>query len=193
MYIHPDQAAWERFGAEVRAELIATGSYICERQLKRRNGELFWVQMGGSCVRPNDPASGVIWTFLDITERKKSEGQMREALEQQRALNELRTRFVAMTRHEFRTPLAAILLAEEVLRHYGDRLPHSERMETLDSIAAGVQRMSRMIDRVLLLGKAYAQMLEFGPQSMDLPALCRRLLDEARAKHPDAACQLSAE
>lgn len=192
MYIHPDEESWRRFGEEARAALIATNGYTCERQLRRRNGELFWVEMGGSCVRPNDPDSGVIWTFLDITGRKASEQEMREALEQQKALNELRTRFVAMTSHEFRTPLAAILSAEEVLRHYGDRLPQAERIETLDSISAGVQRMSRMMDRVLLLGQADARMLDYEPAPTDLPALCRQLVDEARAQHPGSRCQVVA-
>jgi PAS domain S-box-containing protein len=192
MYIHPDEASWLRFGEEARAALEATNAYTCERQLKRRNGELFWVEMGGSCVRPHDPDSGVIWTFLDITERKKSEDEVREALEQQKALNELRTRFVAMTSHEFRTPLAAILSAEEVLRHYGDRLPQSERLATLDDIAAGVQRMSRMMDRILLLGQADAKMLDFTPAPLDLPALCRKLVEEARAQHPGTRCQVVA-
>ena len=191
-YIHPDEASWVRFGEEARAALVATNGYTCERQLRRRDGGLFWVEMGGSCVRPHDPDSGVIWTFLDITARKKSEAEVREALEQQRTLNELRNRFVAMTSHEFRTPLAAILSAEEVLRHYGDRLPRAERMETLDSIAAGVQRMSRMMDRVLLLGKADAGMLDFVPGPVDLPALCRQVVEEVRAQHPRSHCQLVA-
>ncbi|MES1265428.1 MAG: ATP-binding protein, partial [Variovorax sp.] len=168
-----------------RAALQQTGSYICERQLKRRNGELFWVEMGGSCIRPNDPDSGVIWTFLDITERKKSEAEIREALEQQKALNELRSRFVAMTSHEFRTPLAAIMSAEELLRHYGERLPKAERDEILDSIATGVQRMSRMMDRVLVLGKADAGMLDFQPQRIDVGKLCRQFVDEAHKLQPN--------
>jgi PAS domain S-box-containing protein len=193
LYIHPDEASWEAFGVEARAALIGTGSYICERQLRRRDGRLLWVEMGGSCIRPNDPDSGVIWTFLDITERKKSEAEIREALEQQKTLNELRTRFVAMTSHEFRTPLAAILSAEELLRHYGDRLPLGERIEILDGIAAGVQRMSRMMDRVLLLGKADAQMLEFRPQELDLPPLCRQLVEEARVQQPGNRCEVVAE
>lgn len=192
-YIHPSEEAWERFGREARQALIDTNSYDCEMQIKRRNGQLFWVQMGGSCVRPNDPDSGVIWTFLDITDRKQSEAEMREALEQQKALNELRSRFVAMTSHEFRTPLAAILSAEQLLRHYGDRLPQAERLETLDSIHAGVQRMSRMMDRVLLLGRADAQMLEFDPQMVDLPALCRQLVDEARAQDSAGRCEVLVE
>jgi PAS domain S-box-containing protein len=192
VYIHPDEKAWLRFGAEARAALVATNGYVCERQLKRRDGGLFWVEMGGSCVHPHDPDSGVIWTFLDITGRKRSEAEMREALEQQKALNELRTRFIAMTSHEFRTPLAAILSAEEVLRHHGDRLPHAERMETLDSIADGVQRMSRMMDRVLLLGRADAGMLDFAPASVHLPSLCGRLLEEVRAQHPGSRCEVVA-
>jgi PAS domain S-box-containing protein len=191
LYIHPDRESWERFGVEARASLIATNGYTCERQLRRRNGELFWVEMGGSCVRANDPDSGVIWTFLDITERKKSEAEIRGALEQQKALNELRTRFVAMTSHEFRTPLAAILSAEEVLRHYGDRLPQAERLETLDSIAEGVQRMSKMMDRVLLLGKADARMLDFEPAEVNVAVLCRRLVEEVWAQHPDTRCEIA--
>lgn len=190
-YIHPDHEAWLQFGVEARAALIATNGYRSERALRRRNGDLLWVEMSGSCIRPNDPDSGVIWTFLDITERRQSEQEIREALEQQKALNELRSRFVAMTSHEFRTPLAAILSAGELLRDYGDRLPPEERVELLDSIAAAVQRMSRMMDRVLLLGKADAQMLEFQPHEVDLVPLCRQFVDEARAQHPDSRCEVA--
>jgi PAS domain S-box-containing protein len=192
-HLHPDAESWERFGAEARAALVETGSYICERQLRRRNGELFWVEMGGSCIRPHDPDSGVIWTFLDVTERKRSEAGIRGALEQQKTLNELRNRFVTMTSHEFRTPLAAILSAEELLRHYGDRLPQAERIEILDGIAAGVKRMSRMIDRVLLLGKADAGMLDFKPQRIKLAPLCRQFIEDARAQQPGDRSQVALE
>jgi PAS domain S-box-containing protein len=189
--LHTSPEAYEAFGQEVRGALQASGSYTCERQLRRRDGSLLWVEMAGNCIQAYDPDSGVIWTFLDITERKQSELEIREALEQQKALNELRSRFVAMTSHEFRTPLAAILSAGELLRDYGDRLPPEERVELLDSISAAVQRMSRMMDRVLLLGKADAQMLDFEPQELDLVPLCRKFIDEARAQHPDAPCEVA--
>ncbi len=192
-HLHPDDATGTLFGEQARQTLIATGSFVCERQLRRRSGELFWVEMGGSCVRPRDPDSGVIWTFLDITDRKKSESEIREALEQQKALNALRSRFVAMTSHEFRTPLAAILSAEELLRHYGDRLPPGERIEVLDSITSGVTRMSRMMDRVLLLGQADAGMLDFTPQRIQLAPLCRQFVEEARAQQPAGRSEVALE
>ncbi len=191
--LHTDAAAWENFGQRAREALRSTGSYTCEQQFKRRNGELFWVAAGGNCLRPLEPEAGVIWTFLDITERKKSEQDTREALERQKELNELRSRFVAMTSHEFRTPLATILSSGEILKHYGDRLPGPEKAEVLDTIAASVQRMMRMLDRVLLIGKAEAQMLEFDPQPLDLEKLCRQMLQEARTLQPDSPCELQLE
>ena len=47
------------------------------------------------------------------------------------------------------------------------------------------------MDRVLLLGKADAQMLDFEPQELDLVPLCRKFIDEARAQHPDAPCEVA--
>ncbi len=192
-YIHPDTASWEEFGRVARATLQQAGTFVDERQLRRRDGELFWVQMGGSCLRPRDPDSGVIWTFLDITGRKRSEEDTRQALLRQRELNELRSRFVAMTSHEFRTPLATILSSGEILKHYGDRLPEVEKQETLDTIAEAVQRMMRMLDRVLLIGKAEAQMLEFKPQVLDLADLCGQLVDEAAHLSPRNAGRVVTE
>ncbi|WP_341919942.1 7TM diverse intracellular signaling domain-containing protein [Polaromonas sp. YR568] len=188
--LHTDAAAWENFGQRAREALRGTGSYTCEQQFQRRNGELFWVEAGGNCLRPLEPEAGVIWTFLDITERKKSEQDTREALERQRELNELRSRFVAMTSHEFRTPLASILSSGEILKHYGERLPATEKAEVLDTIAASVQRMTRMLDRVLLIGKAEAQMLEFEPRPLDLEKLCQQLVQEVRTLHPGSPCEL---
>ena len=188
--LHTDAGAWKNFGRVAREALKTAGSYTCEQQMRRRSGELFWVQAGGNCLQPLDPEAGVIWTFLDITERKKSEQDTREALERQRELNELRSRFVAMTSHEFRTPLASILSSGEILKHYGERLSPPEKAQVLDTIAASVQRMTRMLDRVLLIGKAEAQMLDFEPQPLDLEKLCHQLVQEARTLQPDSPCEL---
>lgn len=192
-HIHPDRSLWERLGHEQRAALAVSGTYSDERQLKRRNGELFWVQMAGQCIRKGDLEAGVIWTFLDITERRNAEEDARAALVKQRELNDLRSRFVAMTSHEFRTPLAAILSSAELLKYYGERLPKTETLGILKTIEDGVQRMTQMLDRVLLLGKAEAHMLEFQPGNVDLTALCKALVDEARSLHASSGCEWGVE
>jgi signal transduction histidine kinase len=98
-----------------------------------------------------------------------------------------------MTSHEFRTPLATILSSAELLKFYGDRLPEHEKMEVIQSIENSLQRMTRMLDRVLLIGKVEAQMLEFRPEPVDLLAVCRALADDARMQHPSSRCTLLTE
>ena len=102
---------------------------------------------------------------------RQAERDRRVALDQQQELNAMRARFVAMTTHEFRTPLTNILSSQQLLRHYGTRLPEDEKADLLDAIASNVRRMTSMLDRVLLLGQAEAQMLEFKPKALDLKAL----------------------
>ena len=183
---YADGETFETHGRETVAALIRDGVYVEERRLLRRDGETLWVQLAGRCVSANNPAAGVIWTLLDITERRRAEDNIRAALQREKELNDLRSRFVSMTSHEFRTPLAAILSAAELLREYSDRMPESEKAEILESIGAGVHRMTRMLDRVLLIGQVDAQMLEFRPQQIDLPALCHAIVDEARLQSKGA-------
>jgi PAS domain S-box-containing protein len=188
--LYADDATYESDGKETRAKLVRDGVYIDERQFWRRNGETLWVQLAGRCVNDRNPDAGVIWTLLDITERRKAEDNIRAALEREKELNDLRSRFVSMTSHEFRTPLAAILSAAELLRDYSDRMPPDEKVEILESIGAGVQRMARMLDRVLLIGQVEAQMLEFRPGPTDLLALCHAIVEEARVLQPKSDCKV---
>ena len=172
--------------ARSEVSLRATGTYSAEGYTRRQNGEKIWVLLAGRCVEDHDPDAGVIWTLLDVTARRQAEEDTRAALERQRELNVLRSRFVAMTSHEFRTPLASILSSAELLRHYSDRVSPAERVSLLESIEAGVQRMTVMLERILLIGKAEAEMLQFLPKPIDLRALCEQLIKEAILQHPEA-------
>ena len=191
--LYADLRDWELWGKQQNAALKRTGSFSQERQMRRRNGETFWVQMAGRCVRDHDPKAGVIWTFLDISDRIRAEQNTLAALEKEKELNELRSRFVSMTSHEFRTPLATILSSAELLKYYGDRLPESEKIEVIQTIENSVHRMTRMLDRVLLLGKVDAQMLEFEPSLVDLEPLCQSLLQDAVAQFPNGKCVVQAK
>ena len=179
----------EAFAAEKtksEASLREFGTYSGERYTRRQNGEKIWVLLAGRCVEDNDPDEGVIWTLLDVTARRQAEDDIRQALERQRELNVLRSRFVAMTSHEFRTPLASILSSAELLRYYSERVSAQERDGMLQSIEAGVQRMTQMLDRILLIGKAEAEMLEYCPKPLDLKDLCNQLIKDASQQHSSA-------
>lgn len=154
-----------------------------------KSGKPMWVQISTTMVDWNGQPATL--TFMsDISERKQAEDDTRSALATQQELNDVRNRFVAMTSHEFRTPLATILSSTELIKDYGDRLPAHDKADIVQSIEDGVQRMTHMLDRVLLLSKAQARMLEFHPQAIDLAALCQALITEVAARYPESACQL---
>lgn len=100
------------------------------------------------------------------------------ALSQERELSELKTRFVSLVSHEFRTPLGVTMSAVEVLRHYRERITPEKHDELLEDIHSATLRMSGMMEQVLLLGRAEAGKIDWRPSPLDLPELCGKLVDE---------------
>ncbi len=74
-------------------------------------------------------------------------------------------------------------MSQSLLRNYSERLPLGERNNLLDSIEGAVKRMVLMLDQVLVIGKADAQLLSFNPKPVKLLALCQQLRDEAISSH----------
>ena len=110
-----------------------------------------------------------------VTERTE---QLHAALTEEKELNKLKSNFISMVTHEIRTPLALILSASEILSRYHDRLTPENRSEHLRTIDSSVQRMSGLLEDVLLFSKAVAGRMEFHPSAMDLKKFCTTLLDE---------------
>ena len=117
--------------------------------------------------------------LTDITERHRAEEDMRRALAKERELNELKSRFVAMTSHEFRTPLATILSSSELLERHYEKLPVAEREAIFGRITTNVNRMAQMLDNVLTIGRAETDAMHFEPALLELRELCRQLAEEA--------------
>ncbi len=117
---------------------------------------------------------------MDATARVQAEAVQRVALQKQVELNDMKSRFIAMASHEFRTPLATIHGSVELLLHYEDRLPRPQKQATLQKIDEAVARMTHMLGNVLIIGRSDAGQLEFKPQPVAITPFCMGLLDELR-------------
>jgi signal transduction histidine kinase len=95
-----------------------------------------------------------------------------------REVGKLKSGFVSMVSHEFRTPLGIIQSSAEILERYLDRLTPEDRREQTESITKSVRRMSLLIDEVLVLGRSDAGQMRFEPAPLDLGGFARRLIDE---------------
>jgi PAS domain S-box-containing protein len=114
----------------------------------------------------------------DISERKRAEAEMLRSLERERELGVLKSNFVSMVSHEFRTPLSIIMSSAGILSNYFDRLQSRERKEHLDSIQRSIRRMADMMEEVLLLARLDADRLQFQPVPIDLTAFGKVVVDE---------------
>lgn len=121
---------------------------------------------------------------------QETERHLLQALAAERELNNLKTSFVSMVSHEFRTPLGVIMVAGEVLARYFDRLTAEQRAEHLTAITGSVQRMSRIMEDVLLLSRMEAGRMTADPEELNLRLLCLRVADEVRSSAgPGAAIE----
>jgi len=131
-------------------------------------------------VGPGQQTVQVICNARDITQRKQIESGLRQMVEKERELGELRSRFVSMASHDFRTPLAVILSSASMLKLYNDKMAAEARLKHLDRIQIGVKQMTDLLDDVLTFAQGEEGRLDFAPLPVDLESLCRQLLEETQ-------------
>ncbi len=102
---------------------------------------------------------------------------LRREKERETELSDLKTRFVSMTSHEFRTPLAVILSSAELLEAYGERWPPTKRSDHYARIKTSVGTMRELLDAVLVIGKSEAGKLECKPGPLDLARFIRESVE----------------
>ena len=175
--IHPDDAAqfWTASYDMLNAEMLLDTEY----RIIRPDGEIRYIKANGIVVPGTDGSPekmvGVNW---DVTEQKRSEAALRQALDVEKELNDLKTRFVSMASHEFRTPLATILTLTETLALYRDKLTEERIDEKLFKIVEQVQHLTEIVEDVLQLSRMQTGHLRLNRARCDLDALCRDVIEE---------------
>ena len=120
----------------------------------------------------------VLAIIRNITDRKQAENELRETLKKERELNELKSRFISIASHEFRTPLTSIMGSTELIEHYNHKWTEEKKQVHYNRIYSNIKHMTQMLDEVLLVGKAEARKLEFNPAPMNVIQFCRSLVEE---------------
>ncbi len=112
----------------------------------------------------------------DITNHKAAEATLNKALQKEKELGELKSRFLSIASHEFRTPLTTILGQTGLLRSLHQRLTSEQITQRLDKIHEQVNHITLIMDDVLLLSQSQRGI--FAPIAVDLDALCQTIIDE---------------
>ncbi len=148
----------------------------------RKDGSEYWVKVEAQPIFDElGEFTNTISVHTDITERMQTEQALRTALDQERDLREMKSRFISMTSHEFRTPLTTVLSVASFLKMADSRLTSEQRVERLSKIEIAARHISTLIDDVLLYDQPDRAWARFAPQPVDAGALATALVDEIRA------------
>lgn len=165
---------------QFQAALMADGQVVgFESQICRADGSTTWIAENARAIyNRRGLLMGYEGTVGDVNARKVAEVEVRRALEAERDLNQMKSQFVSMTSHEFRTPLTTILASAEALEHYGERWGPDKSRSYLQRIQNMVHHLTELLESVLILGQADAGRLKFQPAWLDLEQFCSGLVEE---------------
>lgn len=124
----------------------------------------------------------------DITPRKEAEKQMHDALEKQKELVELKSRFVSMTSHEFRTPLTTVKVNIELIEYQLEKLNAemgNKFRKNFSRIASEVKRLTELMDDILIIGRIESGKTPFKPKKINIVEFIRQIVDTSFSKRRD--------
>ncbi|MEC4892655.1 MAG: PAS domain S-box protein [Oscillatoria sp. PMC 1051.18] len=163
---------------------LVTGNrehYQKSKRYYRKDRKLVWGNLSISLVRDSKgKPQFAVGMVENITKRKQAEVALHKALVKEKELGELKSKIISITSHEFRTPLTTILSSAELLENYSQEWNEAKKLKHIQRIKMTVSQMTRVLDDVLLLGKAEAGKLKFTPQPLDLVSFCYQAIEELR-------------
>jgi PAS domain S-box-containing protein len=89
----------------------------------------------------------------EVIERKKAEEEARKSLEKERELNELKSKFVSIASHEFRTPLSTVMSSAALIQQYKDKKDFEKQDKHILRIKSSVNHLTQILNDFLSLGK----------------------------------------
>ncbi len=152
---------WERLAQQPEGQSGFGGAAVLPIHLDRER----WLS-----VMSVDFGDGVVYAVRDVTE--------------ERALETLRSDFVATASHELRTPMTSISGAARTLLRHGERLPPERHHDFLEMIVAESDRLARIVDQILVASRIEAGKIDVSFERCDATGIARSVVDSAKHRAP---------
>ncbi|MDA9774203.1 PAS domain-containing sensor histidine kinase [Saprospiraceae bacterium] len=124
----------------------------------------------------------------EIAERKLAEKKLKEnelilidAIDKEKKLNEMKSRFVSMASHEFRTPLTSILSSASLISRYETLETQENRMKHVGKIKMAVSNLTGILNDFLSLGVLEEGQVNLNYTNIDLEQLCMEVTESTKS------------
>ena len=124
----------------------------------------------------NGKVKWMLFVYTDITEQKEAEANMRKALIKEQELNELKSRFISMASHEFRTPLSAISTSAILIAKQNMPGKEEKREKYVNQIQSNVRNLVDILNDFLSLSKLEEGKVRAKPEQFNLVEFTENLI-----------------
>lgn len=148
-----------------------------EQKVQERTSELEHMNLGlQSQIQERKMAENALKKSLD--DLKKAEQEILKSLEKEKELGELKSRFVSMASHEFRTPLTTILSSANLIGKYKEESQQENREKHIDRITKNVQNLTAILNDFLSVEKLESGKQTVSKEVFELHSFLSDLVDE---------------
>jgi PAS domain S-box-containing protein len=120
-------------------------------------------------------------TVHDITERMKTEEEIKNALLKQQELNEIENRFVSLITMEFRNPLIVIESSIQFIERFGDICTEEEKKSKFEKVYKSLKRLSELLDDILEISNIQQGELDINLEEIEIKSFCQDIVDEVNS------------
>ena len=147
---------------------------------RRKHGEIYLENM---VIAPLFGPDGRVTHYValkdDISAQKRFEIETIAMLNKEREVSQMKSQFVSVASHEFRSPLAAAVGSLELLQRHAARLTEAKRGELITRIQTSLGRLTTIMDDVLQLSRADSGRVKVKLMPVDLPRLVQDIIQQA--------------
>jgi len=153
------------------------GSFESIGLRRRKDGSVFYADVVFTCMRNEKGGiAGYIKITRDISEQMKTQEEMKQALRREKDLNEMKSRFVTLASHEFKTPLSVILSSTSLIEKYSAPEMEDKRMRHVQRIKSNVKNLRQILNDFLSLEKLEEGVVRNNPTPTDLVQLAEEAI-----------------
>ncbi|SKC83525.1 sensor histidine kinase [Ohtaekwangia koreensis] len=167
-------------------------SFVMEYRLRRHDGQYRWIQDVGKPTYIDNIFTGFIGSCSDIHDQRMMQEELEQlvqtrtaelyrALDREKEMSELKSRFVSMASHEFRTPLSIVLSSTSLIERYV-ALQHDERIQKhLTRIKSSVSNLTNILNDFLSLDKLDQGKVETEYDTIDIGQFMNEVVEDVQA------------
>lgn len=185
-FVHPEDL--EKLKNNIHGFITEEEDVAVQIRFKNNEGNYFWFETKATLVKENGVPINFQSSTRDITAQKEAEESIKNALGQERKLNELRTNLVSTISHEFRTPMTTIRTSAELIEMYIEDVTfkNSDRLQKhLYTITNEIDRIVELMNTVLTISREDSGMTNYSPITFDLKQVCLDVIAASYSNQKD--------